>query len=466
MLIAEVRAGKREGSVVSTRTFDTAVQNDRETWDALRRELEDIGISPGVINEKRSFIVAWFQEAVAAGKLEEDVPSEEDEASTRSESRQESLVDFDFDASAGKRNPSNMMTVQALPETTSIDEADSAISPEATANILLHGVSATKPELKYNLQHGSEVRHGYDSSENKLQAQSPKAEDKLRPRVSYLLSRLRSKETQLLKAAQVGDIERVRNLILEDTNNSLSDEPLVPPLHLAASYGNEQACKVLLEYGDKVDAESESRGTRLTSARNPSSLSSSPAASRALANTAHLLLNLRSDVENQDEKWRNPFREITTVVRSLFIHANIPIGGAFIERRCVDGSTALMYAARFGHTKIVQILLQEGADVKAKDSKGETALMGAASIGRVRMIQSLVEKGADIDAKTYRGTTALMKAAKLGHSAAVNNLLEAGADMQLKNKQAQTALSLAHSHGHTAITNRLVSEASRIQSDS
>lgn len=87
LLIAEVRTGKREGSVVSTKTFDTAVQNDRETWDALRRELEDIGISPGVITEKRSFIIAWFQEAVGAGKLEEDVPFEEDEAGIRCHSR-------------------------------------------------------------------------------------------------------------------------------------------------------------------------------------------------------------------------------------------------------------------------------------------------------------------------------------------------------------------------------------------
>ena len=41
ILIAEVRAGKREGSVISTQTFDTTARNDQETWEALRRELED-----------------------------------------------------------------------------------------------------------------------------------------------------------------------------------------------------------------------------------------------------------------------------------------------------------------------------------------------------------------------------------------------------------------------------------------
>lgn len=77
LLIAEVRAGKREGSVVSHKTFDSSVQNDWETWEALRRELEDVGISPGVITERRQFIIAWFKEAIAAGKLEEDAPSDD-----------------------------------------------------------------------------------------------------------------------------------------------------------------------------------------------------------------------------------------------------------------------------------------------------------------------------------------------------------------------------------------------------
>lgn len=83
LLIGEVRAGKREGSVVSNKTFDASVQNDRETWEAFRRELEDVGISPDIITERRQFIIEWFQEAIAAGKLEEDAPS--DDAAAKSD---------------------------------------------------------------------------------------------------------------------------------------------------------------------------------------------------------------------------------------------------------------------------------------------------------------------------------------------------------------------------------------------
>ena len=115
LLISEVRAGKREGSIISEPIFDSKVQSDQETWDILRRELEDVGISAEVIVEKRVFLVGWFQEAVAAGRLDEDVspPSDEDpiiegalpstpaedprsESSTMSMARQEAQGNWEF----------------------------------------------------------------------------------------------------------------------------------------------------------------------------------------------------------------------------------------------------------------------------------------------------------------------------------------------------------------------------------
>ena len=77
ILIAEVRSGKREGSVISIETVDSITRNNQESWNGFRRELEDVGISSSVIAAKRDFLIVWFQEAVAAGKLEEDVPEKE-----------------------------------------------------------------------------------------------------------------------------------------------------------------------------------------------------------------------------------------------------------------------------------------------------------------------------------------------------------------------------------------------------
>ena len=74
--ISEVRAGKREGSIVSAASLDSVARNDRQTWKILRRELEDVGVSAATIKENQEFIVAWFQKAVAAGDLADSTPSD------------------------------------------------------------------------------------------------------------------------------------------------------------------------------------------------------------------------------------------------------------------------------------------------------------------------------------------------------------------------------------------------------
>jgi ankyrin repeat protein len=64
-------------------------------------------------------------------------------------------------------------------------------------------------------------------------------------------------------------------------------------------------------------------------------------------------------------------------------------------RKIIDGWTALMGAAANGHTKIVQLILEKGADVNAKDKDGWTALMGgAAENGHIpKLSNSFLKKG-------------------------------------------------------------------------
>ena len=77
-----------------------------------------------------------------------------------------------------------------------------------------------------------------------------------------------------------------------------------------------------------------------------------------------------------------------------------------------SGSTMLATAALMGHTEIVKLLLEHGADVNTKSRDGGTALHAAAFLGRIETVKFLLEKGADANLRSNIGGTA-MDGAKL-----------------------------------------------------
>lgn len=97
-----------------------------------------------------------------------------------------------------------------------------------------------------------------------------------------------------------------------------------------------------------------------------------------------------------------------------------------------EGVTPLALAAETGNEDIAAMLLDAGANVNATMANGETPLMMAARTGDVETIKLLVAKGADINAaENLRGTTALMWAAANRNGAAVKALVDAGADYSI-----------------------------------
>jgi len=94
------------------------------------------------------------------------------------------------------------------------------------------------------------------------------------------------------------------------------------------------------------------------------------------------------------------------------------------------GETALMTAARVGTLASVKALLARGATVDHKDDKhGQTALMWAAAEGHAPVVQMLIEVGADFKARLASGMTPLLFAVREGRADAVRVLLKAGADV-------------------------------------
>ena len=92
------------------------------------------------------------------------------------------------------------------------------------------------------------------------------------------------------------------------------------------------------------------------------------------------------------------------------------------------------------------MLVERGADVRAKNVAGLTVLMSAASECSPAVLTMLLDKGAraDINAGDQYGQTALMRAASAGNAGNVRILLQRGADPNRKETiDGQTALALA-----------------------
>ena len=74
--------------------------------------------------------------------------------------------------------------------------------------------------------------------------------------------------------------------------------------------------------------------------------------------------------------------------------------------------------------EFVELLLQQGAAIDAKDKYGCTALHQTAAKGCQEAVVLLLQRGAAIDATDNRGATPLGRAVAKGHVAVVNLLWE------------------------------------------
>ena len=105
-------------------------------------------------------------------------------------------------------------------------------------------------------------------------------------------------------------------------------------------------------------------------------------------------------------------------------------------------------AVQQGSVAELKRLLASGADINMRDEHGQTALMNAARSGHTELVRWLIERGADLDHTAKFGLSALMLAVINGHVDIVRALADAGADTGLRGTGApafagKTALDLA-----------------------
>lgn len=114
---------------------------------------------------------------------------------------------------------------------------------------------------------------------------------------------------------------------------------------------------------------------------------------------------------------------------------------ADVNAKDPDGTTALHWAVQRDDVQVVGLLITGGANVKAANRYGMSPLLAACEIGNLEVIDKLLRAGADANSASPSGETALMIAVRTGKVPAVKRLMAAGADITAKETaRGQTAL--------------------------
>src|SRR3990170_758099 len=118
--------------------------------------------------------------------------------------------------------------------------------------------------------------------------------------------------------------------------------------------------------------------------------------------------------------------------------------------------TALQRLAGEGNNLLINILLDHGADIEARDNNDFTSLHYAVSRGHQATVAFLLDHGANIEAQNNIGLTPLHYAASKGHQATVAFLLDRGANIEAQDNIESTPLHYAAAKGHQATVALLI----------
>jgi ankyrin repeat protein len=139
--------------------------------------------------------------------------------------------------------------------------------------------------------------------------------------------------------------------------------------------------------------------------------------------------------------------------------------GMDVDAKAEDGRTALYWASELGHDKIVQMLLDRGAEVNAQGGMYGNVLYAASAEGHDKVVQMLLDRGADVNAQDGHYGNALQAASVSGHGKIVQMLLDRGADVNAQGGEYGNVLQAASAGGHDKIVQTLLEKGADVNAE-
>ena len=263
--------------------------------------------------------------------------------------------------------------------------------------------------------------------------------------------------TPLVAALSTRQPEPVVKLLLDAKSPTFT--PGGPPLiKLAAHYGLNGILRILLDTCPDLEAEKDQIDQAL-----------SMATANRHAQTARILLDAKADIETRNSHgWTCLHQAIAygqiDMVR-LLLEAN-----ARLDTRTFGVDPPLLFAVsrNVQNLELIQLLIDANADIEDRDDEGSTALLNAATWGRTRILETLLYSKAELEVKDRQGRTPLLHAIGCGDVNITHMLLSARADITAGDFIGTTPLMAAASRkGEVPLLRMLLEESlSRAQGDS
>ncbi|MFX0202854.1 MAG: ankyrin repeat domain-containing protein [Candidatus Hodarchaeota archaeon] len=239
--------------------------------------------------------------------------------------------------------------------------------------------------------------------------------------------RLYGFESTIHKAADAGDLAKVKTFIQEGIDVNTKNKWGCTPLHCAARYGHKEVVELLIAKGADIKPKDTQGWTPIYLAMY-----------QDRKEIAKLLASRSGDVSLHTAAYIGDLQRVQKLIDA----------GANVDAN-EKGVTALHCAAKAGDIPVAKLLIANGADVNA--GEGEWTPLQVAASRSKEMVELLLAKGAVINT----GKWTPLHCAVFGHNEIVELLIAKGANVNARDDFGRTPLFYAQNRGRTKIVELL-----------
>ncbi len=277
--------------------------------------------------------------------------------------------------------------------------------------------------------------------------------------------------TSLVESAKLNDLASVKALLTNGVDANSSNADGSTALHWAVLRNNDEMVDSLISAGANPNPANEYGATPLWLACNNKS-----------DEMIQRLLDAGADPNASMWSGESPLMKCSLTGATNAVAALLKAGAYVDAVESVQGQSALMWAAAKGHSDVVRLLIDNGADISVKtiatadklphscntcewkkSSGGFTPLLFAARSGDIATIRLFMEAGADPNESTLEHGNSLVIAAAGGHYDLALFLLQMGADPDSSDDTGLTALHHAVGGGLALLNGVIYDGVYRIQ---